>query len=86
MAALGDSHLKVVSMEVEDKSTNDQMYISRRTVTLFCLSHEEQVSMLLYAKEKYGISDAVYHELSMIFPDLPRSSQVKQKAKKLNEK
>lgn len=30
------------------------------------LSHEEQVSMLLYAKEEYGVSDATYYEFSRI--------------------
>ena len=33
---------------------------------------------MLYAKERFRISDAAYHGLSMLFPVLPRTCQVKQ--------
>ena len=31
----------------------------------------------LYVKEKFGIPDSVYHELSIIFQELPHSCQLK---------
>ena len=43
------------------------------------------LNLLLYAKERFRISDAAYHELSMLFPILPRTCQVKQRVKELND-
>ena len=40
--------------------------------------------MVLHVKEKFGLSDTAYHELSMICRKLPRSCQLKALAKKMN--
>lgn len=38
--------------------------------------------VVLYVKEKFGLSDAAYHELNMICHQLPRTCQLKALAKK----
>ena len=42
------------------------------------------LEQVLYTKERFGISDAAYHELSMVSPQLPRSWKLKQQSKLLN--
>ena len=49
-------------------------------------ANDLDLNMLLYAKERFGISNAAYHELTQLFSNLPRSSEVKQKLAKLNKK
>ena len=41
---------------------------------------------ILYIKEKFGISDSAYHELSMVYHDLSRSHHLKKMASELNTK
>ena len=85
-SVLGDSSLDVVEVKVTDKETSNEVYLGCGSTSQGHPNPDEQVNMLLYAKEKFGISDAAYHELSMIFRDLPRSSQIKGKVKDLNER
>ena len=40
--------------------------------------------VVLYVKEKFGLSDAAYHELSMICHQLPRTCQLKALVKEIN--
>ena len=37
-------------------------------------------------KDKFGISNAAYHELSMLHPQIPKSSQIKKTIKEMNSK
>ena len=46
----------------------------------------DDLNLLLYAKEKFQISNAAYHELSMLYPMLPRTCQLKKRINVLNEK
>ena len=39
----------------------------------------EKLHQVLYTKEKYGISDQAYHDLSMVSESLPRSCKIKQR-------
>ena len=39
---------------------------------------------VLYLLDKFGVSDSFYHQLSMIFPDLPRSYGIKKARIELN--
>ena len=43
-----------------------------------------ETEFILYVKEKFGLSDSAYHELSMICSELPRACQLKALAKKMN--
>ena len=45
----------------------------------------ECLEQVLYTKERFGISGAAYHELSMVSPQLPRSWKLKQQSKSLNK-
>ena len=44
------------------------------------------LGQILYIKERFGISDSAYHELSMACGDLPHSCNLKKVATQLNEK
>ena len=46
----------------------------------------QSVNMMLYVKEKFGISNQVYHELSMSCKSMPRSWKLREQVKHLNEK
>ena len=43
------------------------------------------ISLVLYAKDRYGISNTAYHELSMLNPSLPRTNQLCKHTKELNQ-
>ena len=47
---------------------------------------EDIVQKTLYIKERYRISNATYHEFSMVNPSLPSSSSIVKEAKKLDKK
>ena len=63
----------------------DNIENSSRTETL---TDEEidDVNFLLYTKERFNISNEAYHELSMIFKELPRSWKVQERIKASNSK
>ena len=44
----------------------------------------QAVNEVLYTKERYGISDQAYHELSMVSESLPRSWKVKKQRNDMN--
>ena len=44
------------------------------------------MNMVLYVKERFGLSNSAYHELSMVCQDLPRSWKLKDLTKKMNSK
>ena len=48
-------------------------------------SEKSLTDMLLYVKEKYGISDKAYHELSMLASSMPRSCELKKRQLELND-
>jgi len=49
-------------------------------------SCENTVYSTLLVKDKFGISNAAYHELSMVNPQLPKSCQVQKLIRNLNSK
>ena len=49
-------------------------------------STDESLEVVLYVKERFGLSDSAYHELSMVCQHLPRSWKLKNLAKQLNSK
>ena len=46
----------------------------------------QSINMMLYVKEKFGISNQAYHELSMSCKSMPRSWKLREQVKYLNEK
>ena len=47
---------------------------------------DSHMNMVLYVKERFGLSNAAYHQLSMVCQQLPRSWKLKDLTKKLNSK
>ena len=45
----------------------------------------DDINFLLYAKERFNISNEAYHELSMIYNKMPRSWKVKDRIKEINK-
>lgn len=86
-SVLGDADLNVIGIKVVDRKTEEQFYIGQENANMHKSEvTDEQVSMLLYAKERFGISNAAYHELTQIFSTLPRTPQLQQKVATLNKK
>ena len=46
----------------------------------------QSINMMLYVKEKYGISNQAYHELSMSCKSMPRSWKLMEQVRDLNKK
>ena len=82
---LGDGDLEVLSVKVRNKRTYSEMDIGSSSQDAV-LDSAEQVEMALYVKEMFGISNAAYHELSMIYPSLPRSTHLKKESKAAHHK
>ena len=47
---------------------------------------DDDDDLVLYVKDRFGLSDAAYHELSMVCEKLPRSWRLKHLAKHINSK
>lgn len=45
---------------------------------------DDHMNMVMYVKERFGLSTSAYHELSMVCQDLPRSWKLKDLTKKMN--
>lgn len=79
-----------VSLQVENTHTGDSEVLDLKSgkfaaKTERCtLSGEEQLHLSLYVKERFCISNEAFHELSMIFQGLPRSTSVSKLVKELN--
>ncbi|CAB3985371.1 Hypothetical predicted protein [Paramuricea clavata] len=46
----------------------------------------DHINLLLYTKDRFGISNQPYHEVPMICKDMPGSYMIKDRLKKINEK
>ena len=47
---------------------------------------DNQMKMVLYVKERFGLSNSAYHEMSMVCRELPRSWKLKDLTAKMNSK
>ena len=72
-------------MKVKDKTLGEEFYVGPSNLTSD-VCNDSIISMLLYIKERFGISNAAYHVLSQVIPNLPGTSQLKKKITSLNEK
>ena len=75
--------VKVKSLVIHQTTSNqvDMLDLEKGTFTKLNHINKENDTNIseknLYVKEKFGISDSAYHELSIIFRDLPCSCQLK---------
>ena len=75
-------------MEVRNKQNGDLLIIKAagdESVT-DTGSDDSLVNNILLVKDKYSISNAAYHELSMTEKSLPRSCRINKQAKDINQK
>ena len=86
---LNDDQFEVCKLEVRNK--DDDSTSSIEICVQDTQSDKENVScqvaqqQVLYTKERYGISDQAYHELSMIDESLPRSWTIKHQLNEMNK-
>ena len=89
-----DDHFETTSVSFKNKETSEILTIispqNAGEIECSTSSHKEDESaqslrdMLLYIKEKYGISDKAYHELSMLVTSMPRSCTLMKRQHELN--
>ena len=86
-SVLHDKQLEVVDVTVKDKRTGTTMNLDsgHPCNTEYSSADANLLNLLLYAKERFGILNAAYHELSMLFPTLSRSNHLNQRVKDLNK-
>ena len=86
-SVLRDKQLQVVNVTVKDMQMGTTMNLDseHQQYTEYSSTDENLLNLLLYAKERFGISNPAYHELSMLFPTLPHSNHLNQTVKELNE-
>ena len=86
-SVLRDKQLEVVNITVKDKRSGTTMNFDNAPSynTEYSSTDANLVNLLLFAKERFGISNAAYHELSMLFPTLPHSNHLNQRVKELNK-
>ena len=81
--ALNDKHFEVTGLQMRNKNTGNTSLIQVLEDTTASRPNKENeihhLNQVLYTKEKYGISDAAYHELTQSDSLLPRTCQVKKK-------
>ena len=81
-SVLNDENLQVL----DDKRSDSTINLSDKHADHPLIDDSSNMpNLLLYAKERFRISDAAYHEQSMLFPVLPRTCQVKQCVRELDE-
>ena len=84
-SVLCDDQLKVLDVTVKDKRSDTTLNLADSRPVTLPMDDNDDLNLLLYAKEKFRISDAAYHELSMLYPMLPRSCQLKKRTNVLNK-
>ena len=76
-------------VEMENVDTNTKEILDVENGTLTKVDESSCTNALfstLLVKDKFGISNAAYHELSMVNPQLPKSCQVEKLIRDLNSK
>ena len=85
--ALNDDQFQVEGVTLRNKDTGIVQFVET-SIAAETGNKENNpgcLEQVLYTKERFGISDAAYHELSMVTPQLPRSWKLKQQSKSLNK-
>jgi hypothetical protein len=69
-SVLCDKNLEVLDVTVKDKRSDNTLNLAdKHSVILPTDDNSNILNLLLYAKERFRISDSAYHELSMLFPE-----------------
>ena len=86
-SVLRDKQLNVVDITVEDMRTGTTMNLGsgHQRNADYSSTDPDLLNLLLYAKERFGMSNAACHELSMLFPTLPHSNHLNERVKELNK-
>ena len=85
--AINDDQFQVEGVTLRNKDTGIVQFVET-SIAAETENKENNpgcLEQVLYTKERFGISDAAYHELSMVTPQLPRSWKLKQQSKSLNK-
>lgn len=84
---IGIPDCDVVAIEIKNESGKiEKLNVSEGSGTDFITDTDlKLINMVAYIKEKHMVPDRAYHELSMIFKNLPRSYRVKDRMEKLTE-
>lgn len=86
--ALNDEHFEVTGLQMRNKNTGNTSLIQvLEDATCSRPDKENEIhhlNQVLYTKDKYGISDAAYHELTQSDSLLPRTCQVKKRITEMN--
>lgn len=86
--------LEIMSMKVNEVKTGLQHTVNFESQDVTSNSHgfdalsdedKSKVEMVLFLLDKFCVGDSAYHEMTMLFDDLPRSYLVKQKRNMLNQ-
>ena len=88
---LEDEGIRASQVILTHIQTNDKevLYLHSGTYSkpeMISTDDDDDLDLVLYVKDKFGLSDAAYHELSMVYKTLPRSWKLKHLAKCINLK
>jgi hypothetical protein len=82
------TEVKVFNLSNEEYETftlvNEHEHNS--TMTTSEVNNVDYINLLLYTKDRFGVSNQAYHELSMICKEMPRSWKVNERIKEINKK
>ena len=80
-------NLDLLSIYFQVKNTDECISIDYQSSKQNNLSDNQvsTINQLLYLLDHFAVSDELYHELSMVFPSLPRSHIVRRVRKHLSE-
>lgn len=65
--------------------SGEEFEVSTHTCTTVDPSDMKSIYQLLFLLDKFAISDEFFHELSMLFPSLPRSYVIKKARKQISD-
>ena len=84
-----DDDFEVTKITLRNKASGETKVVKTPAGHLQEKENREEsstvISQVLYAKDRYGISNTAYHELSMLNPSLPRTNQLNKHTKELNQ-
>ena len=85
---LNDSQFEVTAVHVRNKDTGSSEIVPTNAgmqMIAEAPQSESDLRKVLLVKERYGISNQAYHELSMLDKYLPRSCKIQKEMKQINE-
>lgn len=85
-----NQHFQPISVELLNRDTGKKEFLDIEHGTFSShsddvMDSEEKLKYTLFVKEKFSLSDEAYHELSMLYSDLPRLHKMKTASRTLDE-